>query len=112
MGTTRTDLFTQEQNQQAEAFKAFAHPARIAIIEHLLATGTCINNQLVQELGLAQATVSQHLRELKQLGIIQGQIEGTRMCYCIDPQAWEKLQQMLHTFFNRELPNTQNLCCP
>ncbi len=111
MGTTRSDLYSPQINLQAEAFKALAHPARIAIIEHLLSTGTCINNELVQELGLAQATVSQHLRELKQLGIIQGQIEGTRMCYCIEPKAWEKLQQMLHTFFNRDLPNTQNLCC-
>ena len=112
MGTTRTDLFTQEQNHQAAAFKAFAHPARIAIIEHLLATGTCINNELVQELGLAQATVSQHLQELKQMGIIQGQIEGNRMCYCINPETWSKINHMIRQFFDRTIPNAQNFCCP
>ncbi len=69
--------------------KALAHPARIAILQHLLKTNACINGDLVQELGLAQATISQHLKELKSIGLIQGNVEGASMCYCIDADNWE-----------------------
>lgn len=104
MGVTKTDLFTDTQNQMALAAKALAHPARIAIIQFLMRSNTCINSDLVQELGLAQATISQHLRELKDIGIIQGTIEGTSVCYCIDPDRWEGISQLfneLFTQFNR-----------
>ena len=74
MGVTKTDLFTDAQNEIAATAKAFAHPARVAIIHHLLKSNVCINGDLVEELGLAQATISQHLRELKDIGIIQGTI--------------------------------------
>ena len=77
MGVTKSDLFTEAQNDLALAAKALAHPARVAIIEFLLKSDSCINGDLVKELGLAQATISQHLRELKDIGIIQGTIEGT-----------------------------------
>src|SRR5690554_7015652 len=80
MGVTKTNLFTTEQNELAKVAKALAHPARVAILQHLLKTNTCINGDLVQELGLAQATISQHLRELKEIGIIQGTIEGVSVC--------------------------------
>ena len=76
MGVTKTDLFSDTQNGLATAAKAFAHPARIAIIQHLLKSNACINGDLVQELGLAQATISQHLRELKDIGIIQGRLDA------------------------------------
>jgi predicted transcriptional regulator len=99
MGTTKSDLFTLEQNELAQMAKAFGHPARIAIIEHLLNANACITNDLVGELGLAQATVSQHLKELKALGIIKGTVEGTAMCYCIDPDVWSRVQaRFLHLF--------------
>lgn len=101
MGTTRADLFTEEQNRLAVAAKALAHPARIAIIHQLVSARACINSDLVNELGLAQATISQHLRELKDAGIIQGTIEGTRMCYCIDPVKWSAIRQMLTDLFNQ-----------
>ena len=94
MGITRTDLFTEEQNELAETARVLGHPARIAILQHLLRANTCINSDLVQELGLAQATISQHLRELKNQGLIQGTIEGTRMCYCIDPGKWQEAKKV------------------
>ena len=80
MGITKTDLFTEEQNAIAQMAKVLGHPARVAILQFLVKSNTCINGDLVQELGLAQATVSQHLRELKEVGFIQGTIEGVSVC--------------------------------
>ena len=79
--------------------KALAHPARIAIIQQLLKTNACICGDLVDELGLAQATISQHLKELKNAGLIQGNIEGTSVCYCIDPKVWKQFKNELEAFF-------------
>jgi predicted transcriptional regulator len=78
-----------------------SHPARVAIIEHLLSVNACINGDLVQELGLAQATISQHLRELKDIGIIQGTIEGVRVSYCINPAKWESIKSQFRKLFDR-----------
>lgn len=99
MGITRTDLYTDAQNEIALAAKAFAHPARVAIIQHLLKTNACINGDLVQEIGLAQATISQHLRELKDIGIIQGTIDGARINYCINPSRWKEISEMFSRIF-------------
>jgi predicted transcriptional regulator len=111
MGLTKTDLFTESQNELAAAAKAFAHPARIAIIQHLLKAKACINSDLVQELGLAQATISQHLRELKEVGIIQGTIEGPRVSYCINPDCWIALsRQFAAIFASYELPINKDCC--
>jgi len=110
MGVTKTNLFTPEQNALAQTAKAFAHPARVAIIQHLLKTGTCINGDLVQELGLAQATISQHLRELKEIGIIQGTIEGVSVCYCIDPDKWAAVKELFHQLFE-QYSNPSGACC-
>lgn len=112
MGSTKTSLFDFEQNYIAQICKALAHPARIAIIEHLHRSKTCINNDLVNELGLAQATVSQHLKELKNLGLIQGTIEGSRICYCIDQEKWSEVSQALHNLFNQDqaFKTTENCC--
>lgn len=101
MGITKTDLFTKEQNELAKVAKAFSHPARVAILEYLLAANACINGDLVQELGLAQATISQHLRELKDIGIIQGTIEGVSMSYCIHPKRWETINQLFSNMFGK-----------
>ena len=87
--------------------KVFAHPARIAILEHLLEANQCINSNLVEELGLAQATISQHLKELKSIGLIMGTIEGTSMSYCINPIAWEEVKVRFSELFARYDPN----CC-
>jgi len=110
MGVTKTNLFTAEQNELAKVAKAIAHPARVAILQYLLKTNTCINGDLVQELGLAQATISQHLRELKEIGIIQGTIEGVSVCYCIDPSKWAEVQGLFHSLFE-QYANPSTNCC-
>ena len=84
MGSTKSEHFTAEQNEMAALAKAMGHPARIAIMEYLLSVDTCICGDIVNELPLAQATVSQHLKELKKAGLIQGTIEGNAICYCIN----------------------------
>ncbi|MDX2304693.1 MAG: metalloregulator ArsR/SmtB family transcription factor [Microscillaceae bacterium] len=111
MGITKTDLFSEAQNALAIAAKAFAHPARVAIIQYLLKINACINNDLVQELGLAQATISQHLKELKDIGIIHGSIEGTRMNYCIDPKRWIEIKTLFEEIFNQYTPPCGEDCC-
>ena len=111
MGVTKSDLFSDVQNEIATASKAFAHPARVAIIQHLLRTNACINSDLVQELGLAQATISQHLRELKDIGLIRGTIEGTRVNYCINPVRWLEIKDQFNEIFNQfEAPSTDDCC--
>lgn len=100
MGLTKTDLFTEEQNAFAQLGKVFAHPARVAILQHLLKANACINSDLVQELGLAQPTISQHLKELKSIGIIQGTIEGVSMSYCINPEKWMEIRAAFERFFD------------
>lgn len=111
MGVTKTDLFSDVQNEIATAAKAFAHPARVAIIQHLLRTNACINGDLVQELGLAQATISQHLRELKDIGIIRGTIEGTRVSYCINPLRWLEIKDQFNEILNQFEPPADDACC-
>jgi DNA-binding transcriptional ArsR family regulator len=99
MGLTKTEIFTEKQNKLASMLKALAHPARIAIIQHVIKTNSCICGDLVEELGLAQPTISQHLKELKNAGLIQGTIEGTSVCYCIDPKVWKQFKTILDSFF-------------
>ena len=111
MGITKTDLFTEVQNEIALAAKAFAHPARIAIIQYLLRSDTCINGDLVQELGLAQPTISQHLRELKDIGIIQGTIEGSRVNYCINHNRWAEIKAQFNEIFNQLESSSSEDCC-
>lgn len=109
MGATKTDLFTRKQNEIAAMAKAIAHPARIAILQELLKTNACICGGLVEELGLAQATISQHLKELKNVGLIQGTVEGTSVCYCIDPKTWGQYRQLFAELF-KEVPDMGKCC--
>lgn len=111
MGVTKSDLFTEAQNDMAMAAKALGHPARIAIIEYLLKANRCINGDLVNELGLAQPTISQHLRELKGIGIIQGTIEGTSVSYCINPKRWAEIQKKFNEIFSQFEDPTSKDCC-
>lgn len=99
MGTTKSEIYTEKQNRMATMLKALAHPARIAIIEYLINSRSCICGDLVEELGLAQATISQHLRELKTAGIIKGTVEGASVCYCIDEKVWKQYKQQMEKFF-------------
>lgn len=91
MGATKTDSFTTQQNELATIAKALGHPARIAILEYLLKVDTCICGDIVNELPLAQPTVSQHLRELKNAGLIQGSVDGTSICYCLSQKGFESI---------------------
>ena len=109
MGVTKTEHFTQEQNDIAILLKALAHPARIAIIEYLLSVDSCICNDIVDEIKLAQPTVSQHLKELKNAGIIQGEIDGKSICYCINPESLKKMEHFIDQIFHKI--HQQNNCC-
>lgn len=109
MGLTKSEIFTDEQNRLSTLFKVLAHPARIAVLQYIIDQKTCICNDLVEELGLAQATISQHLKELKSIGIIQGTIEGKSVCYCIDEHLWKQLQAEFNMFFNQDVSTKQ--CC-
>ena len=110
MGVTKTDLFSPTQNELATLCKALAHPARIAILQYLVACHSCITGSIVDEVGLAQPTISQHLRELKAIGIIQGQVEGTSVCYCIDPNRWQQIQVLLNGLFDSYAPIDPSCC--
>ena len=110
MGATKTDHFTDKQNAIAQLAKALGHPARIAIIEYLMSVETCICGDIVNKLPLAQPTVSQHLKELKNAGIIQGNISGNAICYCIDEKVIEKLQLYFGTL-STQLIQKKNHCC-
>ncbi|NJN41923.1 MAG: winged helix-turn-helix transcriptional regulator [Flammeovirgaceae bacterium] len=99
MGITKTQKFTQIENDLAKMAKALAHPARIAIINHLVQIKSCICGDIVHELPLSQSTVSQHLKELKDAGLITGSISGTSVCYCIDDKNWEKAKTLLGNLF-------------
>lgn len=109
MGLTKSEIFTDEQNNLASLFKVLGHPARIAILQHIINQKACICNDLVDELGLAQATISQHLKELKNIGIIQGTIEGKSVCYCIEEKKWNEVQQLFDLFFEQNVKVNQ--CC-
>jgi ArsR family transcriptional regulator, arsenate/arsenite/antimonite-responsive transcriptional repressor len=108
MGLTKTDLFSEKQNMVAAYAKAIGHPARVAILEFLAKTDRCICGDIVDELPLAQPTVSQHLRELKEAGLIKGSIDGTSICYCIDEAGFQQFQKMLADI---ALRLSQKDCC-
>lgn len=99
MGLTKTAGFSKTEIQTADLAKALAHPARIAILKHLIGIKSCICGDLVDELPLSQSTVSQHLKELKAAGLIKGNISGTSVCYCIDEKNWEKAKTILNDLF-------------
>jgi DNA-binding transcriptional ArsR family regulator len=108
MGITKTEHFTEKQNEIALIAKALGHPARIAIIEYIVKVNACICNDIVNELPLAQPTISQHLKELKNAGLIKGSIEGNTICYCIDEATISRLQNYFNTISNK-ISNKE--CC-
>lgn len=110
MGATKSDQFPDEQVRTAQMAKALSHPARIAIIEHLLQSPSCICNDLVEILPLAQPTVSQHLKELKQAGWIKGSIEGHAICYCVDEKALLSFLGIMNQYAE-SIRNQNNSCC-
>lgn len=110
MGLTKTELFTDRQNEIACFAKAFGHPARVAILQHLFQLNACVCGDLVNEIGLAQPTISQHLKELKKLGLIQGSIEGTSVCYCIHRENWAAMKSVMTDFLHQDLSEQPDCC--
>lgn len=110
MGITKTEAFTDKQNELAILAKALGHPARIAIIDYLLKVETCICGDIVNELPLAQPTISQHLKELKNAGLIKGNFEGTTICYCINESGFEKIKDFFKAITNH-LEKNKKQCC-
>ena len=110
MGASKSAGFTEEQNDISQVFKALGHPARIAIIQHLMNIKSCICNDLVGILPLSQATISQHLRELKEAEIIKGTIEGTSVCYCLNSNVFETMINTLEEFKELDQKNTKECC--
>lgn len=109
MGATKSYEFTATENQLARYAKALAHPARVAILKLLAKKQTCVCGDIVDELPLSQSTVSQHLKELKEAGLIKGEIEGVTVCYCIDEKEWKKAQAWLNQLFDTYKGGKQ--CC-
>lgn len=110
MGITKTEIFTDQQNEIALFAKVFGHPARVAILQHLFKINACVCGDLVHEIKLAQPTISQHLKELKLLGLIKGNIEGTSVCYCIHPKNWAKMKEVMFQFLNQDLSEKEDCC--
>lgn len=109
MGITKTEGFTQKTTQMAEVFKAIGHPARLAIMEHLAQTPSCICNDIVSELPLAQPTISRHLAELKKVGLIEGTIDGKNICYCISNEGWLIMQDFVNNL-SQKISDTHKCC--
>lgn len=110
MGITKTESFTDKQNAMAKLIKALAHPARIAILEYLMKTESCICGDIVDELPLSQPTVSQHLKELKLAGLIKGNVEGNAICYCVDEKTIGKIKDYFDSVSSK-LEKKKNNCC-
>ncbi len=100
MGATKTTGFSVKENKLAKYAKALAHPARVSILNLLASKETCVCGDIVTELPLSQSTVSQHLKELKEAGLIKGTIEGTTVCYCIDEKEWKEAKAWLNQLFD------------
>lgn len=103
MGLTKTDIYTDEQNRIASIAKVIGHPARVAILQHLIKARSCICGEIVDEIGLSQPTISQHLREMKSIGLIKGEVDGTKVCYCINPEVFREIRNTFANIFEQEI---------
>ncbi|MGB3774462.1 MAG: metalloregulator ArsR/SmtB family transcription factor [Leeuwenhoekiella sp.] len=110
MGLSKSEIFTAQQNQIALFAKVFGHPARVSILQYLFKMDTCVCGDLVNEIGLAQPTISQHLKELKHLGLIKGNVEGTSVCYCIDKENWTAMKSLMLQFLDQDIKQNQDCC--
>ena len=110
MGLTKTDNYTTAQVDLAKMIKVLGHPARLAILESIIKSETCICGDLVTEIGLAQSTISQHLKELKSIGLIQGTIDGTSMCYCINQENWNTFSIQINELFSSGVCKESDCC--
>jgi ArsR family transcriptional regulator len=110
MGASKEAEYSKQELVLSKYAKALAHPARIAILNVLIDRQACVCGDIVEELPLSQSTVSQHLKELKEAGLIKGEIEGVSVCYCIDEKEWNKAKNLLTDLFEKPLSNS-NRCC-
>jgi len=110
MGTTKTEEYSSKAITLANYAKALAHPARVAILQLLLKKKVCICGDIVDELPLSQSTVSQHLKALKEAGLIKGEIEGVSVCYCIDEKNWNKAKVLFESLLEQPV-SVHNTCC-
>jgi len=110
MGATKAAEFTLKDNRLANYARALSHPARVAILQLLIRKQACICGDIVEEIPLSQSTVSQHLKELKKAGLIKGDIDGTKVCYCIDEKEWKKAEAQLQEFFSGFEPLKEKCC--
>ncbi|UTA66438.1 helix-turn-helix transcriptional regulator [Emticicia sp. 21SJ11W-3] len=111
MTYAKTSLFDVQQQEIAQIAKALSHPARVAIIQFLAKKQVCVSGDISNELPLSRTTVSQHLQELKELGIIQGEVSGQHVCYCLDIQVVARVKTLFQLFFESALANPQAECC-
>ncbi|MFD2726131.1 ArsR/SmtB family transcription factor [Hyunsoonleella rubra] len=107
MGASKLDIYSEEINQMAMVAKVFAHPARIAILQYISKQESCICNDIVDEIGLSQPTISQHLQVINKAGLLKGNFEGKSICYCINIDQLQEFQKQLNTFFE----STKSNCC-
>jgi ArsR family transcriptional regulator len=110
MAFAKTEEFSVKDNKIAAYAKALSHPARVAIVKMLLNRKTCVCGDIVDELPLSQSTVSQHLKELKLAGLIQGEIDGARICYCINLEEWEKARNYFIDLLSVDLQSSKKCC--
>jgi DNA-binding transcriptional ArsR family regulator len=110
MGLTKTETYSLKELMLAKYARALSHPARIAILQLLIKKNSCICGDIVEDLPISQSTVSQHLKALKEAGLIKGEIEGTSVCYCIDEKEWKKAKNMLGDMMERFVGKS-NICC-
>jgi ArsR family transcriptional regulator len=111
MALTKAPLFDEKQKRLADLAKALAHPARIAILELLADRATCICGDITDELPLAQSTISQHLKALKKSGIIKGEVDGVRTCYCLDEEAVHEFKETITKFAQKLKTSIDENCC-
>jgi DNA-binding transcriptional ArsR family regulator len=107
MSTNKKEAFGPQEQELAELAKALAHPARIAILKELAQRQSCICGEIVEVLPLAQSTVSQHLKELLQAGLIKGTVDGAKSCYCINYDTFRRFETVLNSFIHL----VDNKCC-
>ncbi|MFS4482441.1 ArsR/SmtB family transcription factor [Hyunsoonleella sp. 2307UL5-6] len=107
MGASKLSIYSEHINEMASIAKVFAHPARIAILQYISRQNSCICNDIVDEIGLSQPTISQHLKVIKQAGLLKGNFEGKSICYCLNVERFQEFQSQLNNFFN----TTSSNCC-
>jgi len=107
MGATKLDIHDPKVTEIATIAKVFAHPARVAILQYISQQNSCICNDIVDEIGLAQATISQHLKVINDAGLLEGNFHGKSICYCLNLQRFQEFQELLNSFFNTTTSN----CC-